>query len=177
MYKTCRIPPPQMSPERISPFMSRCYICRYTKRKMGDKNFHISITVKGPREEAFARIAKVSSWWAKDVTGNAEKQNGRFTVRFGETFVDFEVTEWVPGSKVVWKVTGSNLHWADNKQEWTGTEVVYQLSEKEGKVQIDFTHIGLVPGLECYSECREGWTGYITGSLLDFINTGKGSPG
>ena len=122
------------------------------------------------------KIGQVNLWWAKNFTGHAEKVNDRFTVRFGETFVDFLISEWVPNKKVVWKVTDCNLHWIKAKKEWKDTEVVFELSSKNGHCQLDFTHIGLVPGVECYEDCEVGWNGHVTESLAHFINEGKGKP-
>jgi hypothetical protein len=56
------------------------------------------------------------------------------------------------------------------------TEVAFEISKKENTTQIDFTHIGLVPEIECYDVCEEGWNTHITVSLARFINEGKGMP-
>ena len=143
---------------------------------METKNFHRTITVNASPEEAMKKINQVNKWWAKNFTGKAEKLNDKFTVDFGKTFVDFQISELIPGQKVVWKVTDCNLHWIKAKKEWNGTEVVFKLSEKKNTTQIDFTHIGLVPGVECYNDCEAGWNGHITNSLVKFINEGKGMP-
>ena len=82
----------------------------------------------------------------------------------------------MPYEKVVWKVTDCNLDWIKNKKEWNGTEVVFKLLEGKKSTQIDFTHVGLVPGVECYKDCETGWTEHITVSLVNFINKGKGMP-
>jgi len=143
---------------------------------MEKKNFHRSITVNASAEEAMKKINQVNEWWAKKVKGKTEKLNDKFTVDFGETFVDFQISELVPSKKVVWKVTDCNLHWIKNKKEWNGTEVVFEISETKKTTQIDFTHIGLVPGVECYEDCELGWNGHITKSLVKLINEGKGMP-
>jgi hypothetical protein len=143
---------------------------------MINKNFHIRIAVNASAENAMKKISEVNKWWAKNFTGNAEKLNDKFSVHFGKTFVDFMISELVPGKKVVWKVTDCNLHWINNKKEWNGTKVVFEIFEKKNGTQIDFTHIGLVPGVECYEDCEVGWTGHITNSLVKFINEGKGMP-
>jgi hypothetical protein len=114
---------------------------------MEKKNFHLTITVNASAEEAIKKINRVNSWWAKNFKGKAEKTGDAFTIRFGETFVDFEISELVPNKKVVWKVTDCNLHWINSKKEWNGTDVVFEISENGNTTQIDFTHIGLVPGL------------------------------
>ena len=143
---------------------------------MEKKDFHRAITVKASAEEALRKIGQVNGWWAKNFVGSADRLNDKFTVRFGETFVDFIISELIPNKKVVWKVTNCNLHWIEAKKEWNGTEVVFEISAENGSTKIDFTHIGLIPGVECYKDCEVGWNGHITGSLVSFINDGKGQP-
>ena len=143
---------------------------------MTQKNFHRTITVNASADEAMKKISEVSKWWAKKVNGQTERLNDKFTVDFGETFVDFQINELMPNKKVVWKVTDCNLHWIHNKKEWNGTDVVFEISEKDNSTQIDFTHVGLVPESECYENCEVGWTEHITVSLVKFINEGKGMP-
>jgi len=143
---------------------------------MEKKDFHRIITVNATAEEAMKKISQVDLWWAKNFSGGAEKLNDKFTVRFGETYVDFEISELLPGKKVVWKVTGCYLHWLDDKKEWCNTEVVYEIDSENGSTIINFTHVGLVPGVECYEDCEQGWDGHITQSLVRFINEGKGMP-
>ena len=143
---------------------------------MENKNFHRTITVNASPKEAMKKISQVSGWWANNVNGKAEKLNDKFTVDFGKTFVDFQITELVPNKKVVWKITDCNLHWIKAKKEWKGTEVVFEISEKKNTTQIAFTHVGIVPGIECYNDCERGWDGYVKTSLVKFINDGKGMP-
>ena len=112
----------------------------------------------------------------KESRQQSESLNDKFTVDFGETFVDFQISKLVPNKKVGWLVTDCNLHWIENKKEWKGTEVVFEISSAKDKTKIDFTHIGLIPGAECYEECEAGWTEHITDSLVKFINEGKGMP-
>lgn len=143
---------------------------------MEKKNFRKTITVNASAAEAMQKIGQVNLWWAKKFTGSAGKLNDKFTVRFGETFVDFLITEFVPNKKVVWKVTDCNLHWIKEKKEWNNTEVVFEISSANNRSKIDFIHMGLVPGVECYNDCEVGWTGHLTNSLVSLINEGKGRP-
>ncbi len=142
---------------------------------MENKDFHRAITVNTSAAEVMKKISQVGHWWAKNFKGSAEKLNDKFTVTFGQTFVDFQISEFVPDKKIVWKVTDCNLHWIQAKKEWNGTEVVFELTPKNEAIQLDFTHVGLVPGVECYETCEEGWSGHII-SLADFINKGVGRP-
>ncbi|RTL59871.1 MAG: SRPBCC domain-containing protein [Sphingobacteriales bacterium] len=143
---------------------------------MASKSFHATIKVNTSAEEAIKKINEVNKWWAKKVKGKSEKLNDQFTVDFGTTWVDFQITELVPNKKVVWKVTDCNLGWIKNKKEWNDTAVVFEISEKKNATQIDFTHAGLIPSFECYEDCKTGWTEHVTESLVMFINDGKGMP-
>ena len=51
-----------------------------------------------------------------------------------------------------------------------------KISTKDNLTQINFTHIGLVPEVECYDMCVKGWDQYVKGSLLKFITEGEGQP-
>ncbi len=143
---------------------------------MKNKNFTTTIKVNASAEEALKKINEVKKWWAKKVRGKSEKLHDKFTVDFGTTWVDFEISELIPNKKVVWKVVDCNLEWIENKKEWNGTDVVFEISEKKNQTQIDFTHVGLIPSCECYEDCETGWTGHVCNSLVQFINEGKGMP-
>ena len=139
---------------------------------MENKSYHYSFTVNTSPEEAITKINQVNLWWRKDFSQTIKNVNDKFTVPFGEpSFVDFIVTELVPGKKLVWKVTDCYLPWFKDKKEWNNTEVEFELSQKDGKTTIDFTHVGLVPGIECYEVCEKGWNGHIQ-SLQRLINEG-----
>ncbi len=140
------------------------------------KNFHTTIKVNATLEEASKKINQVNKWWAKKVKGDTENLHDKFTVDFGSTWVDFQITELLPNKKVVWKVLDCNLEWIKNKKEWNGTEVIFEISENKNVTQIEFTHLGLIPLFECYQDCKVGWTEHVTESLVMFINEGKGMP-
>src|SRR6266536_1147295 len=146
------------------------------KSKMENKNFHRTITVNASAEEAFEKIAKVGDWWAKSFTGKALNVGDTFRIEFGSTWVNFKITEAIPDKKIVWYVTDSYLPWLKDKKEWNNTEVVYEISSDANKTKIDFTHIGSVPEIECYENCERGWTRFVTISMPNFINSGKGLP-
>ena len=139
-------------------------------------DFTYSITVKATPAQALTCISQVGHWWAKDFKGKAAKLNDEFTVRFGDTFVNFKISEYKPGKKIVWLVTDCYLEWIKDKTEWNGTECIWTLTEKDGKTIIDFVHKGLTPESECYESCKPGWTHHIKDSLLKLINDGKGLP-
>ncbi len=140
------------------------------------QDFSLSLTVKASAKEALEKISKVNLWWAKNFKGKAIKLNDEFSVHFGGTYVNFRISEVVPEKKIVWLVTDCNLEWINEKKEWNGTEVIWSLTEKGVKTQIDFVHKGVTPESECYESCKPGWTHHINDSLLKLIDTGRGFP-
>jgi hypothetical protein len=143
------------------------------------KDFSYSFTVKATAKESMKAISQVKKWWAKNYKGKATKLNDKFSVYFGgpdDTFVDFKISEVIPEKKVVWFVTDCNLHWIDDKKEWKKNEVIWNLTEKDGKTTIDFVHKGMTPESECYENCKPGWIHHIKDSLVTLIEKGKGFP-
>ena len=140
------------------------------------QDFSLSLTVKASAKETMERISQVKSWWAKNLKGQAGKLNDEFSVYFGDTYVNFRVSEVVPNKKIVWLVTECNLHWIKDKQEWKNTQVIWSLAENNGKTQIDFVHKGLTQASECYESCKPGWTHHLKDSLLKLIENGEGLP-
>ena len=80
------------------------------------RDFNYRLTVKASAKEALKKIGQVDLWWAKKFKGKAHKLNYEFTVYFGDTFVDFRISEVIPGKKIVWLVTDCNLHWIGHLQ-------------------------------------------------------------
>jgi hypothetical protein len=144
---------------------------------MKDQDYHTNITVDATAQQAFESINSVSQWWTENLEGSSQKLNEEFTVRFGETFVTVKIVELIPGRKIVWHVTDCNKPWLKDKKEWKDTKISFEISEKDSKTQINFTHLGLVPGIECFELCSNAWSQYIQQSLWKLVTTGKGQPG
>ncbi len=143
---------------------------------MSSQDYHAAISTQAPTGEVLRKIGSVSEWWSKSFEGKSGKAGDTFTVRFGKTFVDFRIARVVPDKKVVWDVVDCNLDWIKDKKEWKGTKIVWEVSTKDGTAQVGMTHVGLVPGAECYKDCKVGWDGYIQKSLFKFLTEGKGLP-
>lgn len=144
---------------------------------MANQNFSTSISVDQSPEEVFAAINNVRGWWADGVDGATDKLGAQFTFHHKDVHRSTQkITEFVPGKKVVWRVTDSRLNFVKDKAEWTGTEVVFEIAKKGNKTELRFTHVGLVPKFECYGGCSGAWGFLITESLHSLITTGKGQP-
>ncbi|MEJ7830868.1 MAG: SRPBCC domain-containing protein, partial [Segetibacter sp.] len=137
---------------------------------MKEQDYTVSITVNATPQEAFKSINSVSKWWTENLEGSLQKLDDEFTVMFGDVHVSTQkLVEVIPDKKVVWLVTDSKLNFVKDKHEWTDTKISFEIAEKGGKTQINFTHIGLVPQVECYSGCTNAWGQYIKGSLFKLL--------
>ena len=144
---------------------------------MKNQNLTTAITVDQTPEEAFAAINNVRGWWSGDIEGGTDKLGEVFTYRYEDVhFSKQKITEFIPGKKVVWLVLDSYLSFIEDKTEWNGTKVTFEIAKKGDKTEVRFTHIGLVPDHECYGACSNAWGSYINGNLRSLITTGKGQP-
>jgi Activator of Hsp90 ATPase homolog 1-like protein len=141
------------------------------------QDFSASFTVERTPQEAFAAINNVRGWWSGEIEGGTDKPGDVFTYRYKDVHYSKQrITEFVPGKKVVWLILDSFLSFVDDKTEWNGTKVTFEVSKKGDKTEVHFTHVGLVPEYECYGACSNAWSFYINGSLRKLIMTGKGEP-
>jgi hypothetical protein len=152
-------------------------LSKIKKKKMKTQDYTASITADTTAQEAFDAINNVSAWWTENLEGGSKKMNDAFTVRFGDVHVSTQkLIELIPGKKVVWLVTYSKLTFIEDEDEWTNTTISFDIAEKDGKTQVTFTHVGLVPDVQCYGGCSKGWNQYIKGSLFKLLTEGKGAP-
>ncbi|MCW3105151.1 MAG: ATPase [Bacteroidetes bacterium] len=143
---------------------------------MNTTNFTTAISVEQSPKEVFNAINNVEAWWDGEITGGTHKLNDEFSYRMKEFhFSKQKLVELIPDKKVVWLVTESKLNFIKDKSEWTGTKIIFEISEAGGKTQVRFTHEGLVPEIECYGGCSGGWSDLIRKSLFSLITTGKGT--
>ena len=144
---------------------------------MQKENYSTVIETVQTPNEVYTAINNVPQWWTENFEGEAQKLNSEFTVTFGETFIKLKVIELVTNYKIVWEVTDSYKHFLNNKKEWVGTKIRFDIrNEGNEKTILTFTHVGLTNPLECYEICCDAWNGYLRGSLKSLITTGMGSP-
>ncbi len=144
---------------------------------MKNPDFTTTISVDRTPEEAFTAINNVRGWWSGEIEGDTDKLGAEFTYRYKDVHRSKQkVTELIPGKKVVWHVLDSQLSFVEDKSEWNDTDIVFEISEKKGKTEVRFTHVGLVPQYECFDSCSNGWGTLVNGNLRGLIATDKGQP-
>ena len=156
----------------------RRYIPRVSKPNVKSKpqtDFSTIILVNQSPKEAFNAINNVGAWWQGEIKGRSGKLGDEFEYRmFDIHYSKQKVVEVIPNERIVWLVTESSLSSFTDKQEWTGTKMIFETTEINGKTQLRFTHLGLVPKFECYGDCSNAWQMLVQQSLFSLITTGKG---
>jgi len=144
---------------------------------MEKKSFTATIEVAKTPQAVFKYITNdVAKWWGgKDLKGSSTYLHDEFIINHPNAhYSKQQLIEVIPGKKIVWLVTESTLYWLQkNKHEWTNTKMIFKIIAKEDKTVLHFTHQGLVPGMECYSMCHEGWNTVIKDYLFHLITDNK----
>ena len=144
---------------------------------MKSKDYTISFLVEQTPTEVFNAINNVRGWWSETLKGNSEKLNDEFIYEHKPYHRSTQkLIEVMPGKKVVWLVTESEIFFVEDKSEWKNTKICFEIFEEKNKTKMVFTHFGLVPQIECFDNCSKGWNYYLKESLLPLITTGKGQP-
>lgn len=145
---------------------------------MKDRHFTTVFAVDNTPKQAFDAINNPRAWWSGVFEGNTDEFEAEFTYRYKDLhYSKQKVTEFIPGKKVVWLVTDSRLEFIEDKSEWTGTKMCFEIARDGDKTRVRFSHLGLAPDHECFDACSSAWGALINGSLKDLIITGKAQPG
>jgi activator of Hsp90 ATPase-like protein len=141
------------------------------------RGYTTSFVVNQTPEEAFSAINNVRGWWSGEIEGPTSKLGDEFTYRYKDVHYSKQrIVEVVPGKRIVWLILEAWLSFIEDKNEWNGTKVVFEVSKKGDETEVRFTHEGLVPQHECFDKCSNAWGFYINESLRNLIATGKGRP-
>ncbi|MGN6181480.1 MAG: SRPBCC family protein [Mucilaginibacter sp.] len=144
---------------------------------MSNNDFTTSFLVDKSPKEAFDAINNVRGWWKEDLTGGTSSVNDEFSVRFGDIhYSRHKLTEVIPDTKIVWLTTDGSLSFVEDKGEWIGSTITFDITPKGNQTEVRFTQQGLTPSVECYDNCSGAWGWYMQNSLKELIETGKGQP-
>jgi hypothetical protein len=144
---------------------------------MTEPSFATTFEVDATPQAAFAAITDVRGWWSEDIVGATDVLGAEFDYRYKDVHsCRIRVTELVPGERVAWLILENRFSFTEDKTEWTGTRVIFDIARKGDRTELRLTHQGLVPSYECYDICTDGWSTYFNGSLRALIETGTGNP-
>jgi uncharacterized protein YndB with AHSA1/START domain len=128
-------------------------------------------------EVVFAAINDPRRWWSEQIDGVTDRIGGEFVFEVpGIHFTRFEITELDPGRAVAWHAAEARLSFVADTEEWTGTDVRFELTPQGEGTGLTFRHVGLTPDVECYDVCSVAWSSYLHGSLARLAEQGVGDP-
>jgi Activator of Hsp90 ATPase homolog 1-like protein len=144
---------------------------------MNNQNFTTTLLVGQTPEEVFNAINNSRGWWSEEIEGSSDKLNEEFTYHYEDVHrCKMKIIELIPNKKVVWHVLDNYFNFTQDNTEWNDTKIIFEISEKDKKTQIQFTHLGLVAEYECFDICSNAWMQYVQQSLRSLITSGKGQP-
>jgi Activator of Hsp90 ATPase homolog 1-like protein len=128
------------------------------EQTMNTKDYTTTLSVHQSPEQVFDAINNVRGWWSGEIDGRTDKLGAKFTYRYKDVHRSTQkITEFVPGKKVVWHVLDAQINFVKDKAEWNGTDIVFEITKKGDETELRFTHVGLVPAIECYGKCSGAW--------------------
>lgn len=134
---------------------------------MNNRNFTYSFESSQTPEAIFDLLLHIDQWWSgqygETIEGESSKVNDEFTFRAGGGmhYTRQKMTELIPNKRVAWQVSESNLTFLTDTTEWLNTHISFDIATENNQTKVTFTHTGLVPTLECYNNCSQGWTKYL----------------
>jgi Activator of Hsp90 ATPase homolog 1-like protein len=146
---------------------------------MKAKDFTTSLLVDQSPEEVYQAVINVRGWWSgyygEIFEGNTTKLGDEFSFRAGDGahYSKQKLIAVTPNKNVTWLITESNLSFLEKTDEWTGTQVIFNIEKKGNQTLLTFTHEGLTPTIECYNSCAPAWQQYIDNKLLPLIKNSK----
>lgn len=144
---------------------------------MNNQNYSTTILVEQSPKEVYNAINQVRKWWSEEIEGPTDQLNKEWFYHYQDIHLcKVKVIELVPEKKVVWEVRENSFNFIEDKSEWVGNHMVFDIAREGDKTRLTFTQEGLTEFYECFKVCRDGWDNYINNSLYHFITTGKGEP-
>jgi len=150
---------------------------------MENHNFKLTVTFKQAPAAVFKAILNPRAWWSEEIAGFTENAGDIFDYHYEDIHsCKIKLAQVIPDKRVVWRVLENYFKpgifelKAGDKTEWVNTNVIFDISQKDGMTELVFTHEGLVPEYDCYDICVNGWTHYIKTSIYNLITTGVGHP-
>lgn len=116
----------------------------------------------------YSTLLDVKQWWFglfnETIKGKSSQIGDVFTFEAGGGmhYSKQELLEVVPNTSIMWLVTESKLSFLKEKDEWTGTQLRFDIISKGNKgCTVTFTHVGLKKDIECYESCSSAWSQYL----------------
>ena len=103
---------------------------------MTTTDFTTTIIIDQSAKEVFDAINNVRGWWQGEIEGSTNQLHDEFIYRMKDIhFSKQKIVEFIPNEKIVWLVTDSLLSFTNDKTEWIGTKIIFEITEHNNKTQ------------------------------------------
>ncbi|GAA0877225.1 hypothetical protein GCM10009119_01930 [Algoriphagus jejuensis] len=144
---------------------------------MNSPDYTATILVDQGPSTVFDCIKNFRAWWSEEIEGETGTLDKTFFYHYKDVHLSkIKLIEKIPNERLVYHILDNQFSFTKDKNEWTGTKLIFEISTKGEKTKVKFTHEGLTPEEECYDVCFESWNNYIKTSLYNLITTGRGNP-
>ena len=138
--------------------------------------YSTTLVVCATPEQVYDAVVHPRAWWGEAVFGRSVTPGDEFTFEVpGVHWSRLRVVESSP-ARVVWEVVDARIEYVAERDEWTGTRIVFELEPVPEGARLRFSHQGLMPELECYDSCSQAWASLVQGSLRRLVTEGRGEP-
>src|SRR5216683_434338 len=101
---------------------------------MTNQNFTTTFSLAQKPEEVFTAVNNVRGWWSEEIEGPTDKLGAEFTYHYEDVHrCKMKITDFVPGKEVVWLVLDNYFNFTEDKTEWKGTKVIFEVSKKDDR--------------------------------------------
>lgn len=108
-------------------------------------DFTTTLLINQSAREVFNAINNVRGWWSEEIEGSTDKLNDEFTYHYKDVHLSkMKLIEMISNEKVVWLVMDNHFNFTKDKNEWKGNKIIFEITEKDNKTQLQFTQLGLV---------------------------------
>jgi hypothetical protein len=134
---------------------------------MKKENFTYSFKSSKTPKEIFELLLNIEQWWSglygESIKGKSQHVNDEFSFKAGGGmhYSKQKLVDLIPTKRIVWLVTDSELSFLSDTGEWNNTKICFDILPQENKTMVTFTHKGLMPQMECYTNCSDAWTNYL----------------
>jgi len=117
-------------------------------------DLHHEIEINAPAEKVYAAITTqegLRGWWTADSVAQPHV-GGTAEFGFYNRAIVFRmrIEELKPGKRVVWACLGDH-------DDWKGTRLTWEISEKDGKSTLHFTHANWRSTGSFFASCNSTW--------------------
>ena len=107
---------------------------RMDEQIMKKKDFTTTYSVGQSPKEVFDAINNVRGWWSEEIDGSTDKLGAEFKFHYKNFHRSTQkITEFLPGKKVIWRVSEAKLNFVKTKLSGPGPTLFLRSTGKAKK--------------------------------------------